>query len=71
MTDAETLYCNVERICKEQGITITDVERRTGYIKGHLRGIVKRGGRIHLDHIRFYAEALGVRPERLLEGMLE
>ena len=71
MTDAEILYGNVRRICDRRGIPISRIEDKTGYARGHLRRMVTRESQVHIDHIRFYAQALGVPMVELMEGMLK
>ena len=70
-TDAEILLQNVKRICDRRGIPISRIEDKTGYARGHLRRMVTRERQVHIDHIRFYAQALGVPMVELMEGMLD
>ena len=71
MTDAEILWSNVKRICKAKGVTISSIEDKTGYVRGHLRHMAARQGHVYVDHIRYYAQALGVPMVELMEGMLD
>lgn len=70
-TDAEILLQNVKRICNRRGIPISCIEDKTGYARGHLRRMVTREGQVHIDHIRYYSQALKVKPEKLMEGMFD
>ena len=70
-SDAEILLQNVKRICDRRGIPISRIEDKTGYARGHLRRMVTRERQVHIDHIRFYAQALEVSMVELMEGMLK
>ena len=71
MTDAEILWRNVKRICKQKHTKVSYVEEKVGYDRGHLRHMAARQGHVYVDHIRFYAQALGVPMVELMEGMLD
>lgn len=71
MTDAEILWNNVKRICMAKGTTVSDIEDKVGYTRGHLRQRATRGCNIYVEHIRYYAQALGVPMVELMEGMLD
>ena len=70
-TDAEILWSNVKRICKTKGTKVSYVEEKVGYGRGHLRHMAARDGHVHIDHIRYYSQALKVKPEKLMEGMFD
>lgn len=70
-TDAEILWANVKKTCKAKGTTVSDIEDKVGYVRGHLRHLATRGAHIYVEHIRYYAQALGVPMVELMEGMLD
>ena len=70
-TDAEILYSNIKRLCKERGMTMKEAEHKTGYGRGHLREMATRGYRVNVEVIRYYAQMLGVPMVDLMEGMLD
>ena len=68
-TDAEIFRDNVKAICILHGVTMGDISEETGYTRTHLSVLAYRSNTVSIGHIRNYAKALGVKPERLMEGM--
>ena len=68
-TDAEIFRDNVKAICILHGVTMGDISEETGYTRTHLSVLAYRSNTVSIDHIRNYAKALGVKPERLMEGI--
>ena len=71
MTDAEILWRNVKRICKARKLKLTQIEKKTGYHKGHLNEMARNGYRVTVEAIRYYAQALEVPMAKLMEGMFD
>ena len=71
MTDAEILYTNILRICKSKKLKLTQIEKKTGYRKGHLNEMARNGYRVTVEAIRYYAQALEVPMTKLMEGMFD
>jgi len=71
MTDAEIFNKNVRKICKEKDLRYTKVDKQAGYYQGCAAMMAERGAGVSTLHIKRYAKALGVKPERLMEGMFE
>ena len=70
-TDAEILYTNILRICKSRKLKLTQIEKKTGYHKGHLNEMARNGYRVTVEAIRYYAQALEVPMTKLMEGMFD
>ena len=70
-TDAEILYTNILRICKSKKLKLTQIEKKTGYHKGHLNEMARNGYRVTIEAIRYYAQALDVPMKKLMEGMFD
>ena len=70
-TDAEILYTNILRICKSKKLKLTQIEKKTGYHKGHLNEMARNGYRVTVEAIRYYAQALEVPMTKLMEGMFD
>ena len=70
-TDAEILYTNILRICKSKKLKLTQIEKKTGYHKGHLNEMARNGYRVTVEAIRNYAQALEVPMTKLMEGMFD
>ena len=70
-TDAEILLQNVKRICKEKHLKMGYVDLEAGYSEKYVSQMAYKGSTISIEHVRNYAKALGVKPERLMEGMFE
>ena len=69
MTDADIFKRNVKRICKEKHLKMGYVDLEAGYSEKYVSQIAYKGSAISIEHVRNYAKALGVKPERLMEGM--
>lgn len=70
MTDAEIFRKNV-LIHKPSKMMMIEMETKAGYGKDHLSHMVKRNWNVTVEHIKCYAKAVGVAPEKLLEGMFD
>ena len=66
---AEIFKRNIRMLCEEQGITLIEATKRAGYNENHLHHLVGKHVEPSDEAIRCYAKALGVKPERLMEGM--
>jgi len=71
MNDAEIFKRNVKRICKEKHLKMGYVDLEAGYNEKYVSQMAYKGIAISIEHVRNYAKALGVKPERLMEGMFE
>ena len=71
MNDAEIFKRNVKRICKEKHLKMGCVDLEAGYNEKYVSQMAYKGIAISIEHVRNYAKALGVKPERLMEGMFE
>ena len=71
MTDAEIFKRNVKRICKQKHMKMGCVDLEAGYSEKYVSQMAYKGSAISIEHVRNYAKALGVKPERLMEGMFE
>ena len=69
MTDAEIFKRNVKRICKQKHMKMGCVDLEAGYSEKYVSQMAYKGSAISIEHVRNYAKALGVKPERLMEGM--
>ena len=69
MNDAEIFKRNVKRICKEKHLKMGYVDLEAGYSEKYVSQMAYKGSTISIEHVRNYAKALGVKPERLMEGM--
>ena len=68
--DAEIFRENVKR-CKPKKMKMQELEEKAGYVKGHLSRNVWKNYNVTVEHIRCYAKAIGVAPEKLLVGMFD
>ena len=71
MTDAEIFNRNVRAVCREKDLRYTKVDKAAGYHQGNTKMMADRAAGVTTMHIKRYAKALGVKPERLMEGMFE
>ena len=71
MTDTEIFKRNVKRICKEKHLKMGYIDLEAGYSTKYVSQMAYKGIAISIEHVRNYAKALCVKPERLMEGMFE
>lgn len=69
--NAEIFKHNIQILCEENGITLTEVMEKAGYNKNHLHHLSCKHISPSKENIRCYAKALNVEPERLMEGMAD
>lgn len=67
--NAEIFKHNIQILCEENGITLTEIMEKAGYNINHLHHLSCKHISPTDEAIRCYARALGVEPERLMEGM--
>jgi len=70
-TDAEIFRDNVKRICKEKHLKMGYIDLEAGYSEKYVSQMAYKGSTISIEHVRNYAKALGVKPERLMEGFYD
>ena len=69
--NAEIFKHNIQILCEENGITLTEIMEKAGYNKNHLHHLSCKHISPSEENIRCYAKALNVEPERLMEGMAD
>lgn len=69
--NAEIFKHNIQILCEENGITLTEIMEKAGYNINHLHHLSCKHIPPTDEAIRCYARALGVEPERLMEGMAD
>lgn len=69
--NAQIFRRNVRALCDEQGITLAEVMEKAGYNANHLHHLVSKHAEPSDEAIGCYAKALGVKPERLTEGIFD
>ena len=70
-SDAEIFRDNVKDICISHGVSMGDISEEAGYTRTHLSILAYRNNTVSIDHIRNYAQALGVPMSKLAEGLLD